>query len=97
MEDDGSVKVDEIRDEREFYQAIREYTSKVWQWGAPYDDDDFDGEMTPDELVDVLERRVQWVKAHKKAVQRYLDKKSGTRWLRVIEGSVTGSQDPSGE
>ena len=96
MEDYDSVKVDEIRDEREFYQAIKEYSSKVWQWGATYDDD-FDGEMTPDELVEVLEQRVQWVKAHKKAVERYLQKQSGSRWLRVIDGSVTGPQDPSGE
>ena len=54
-------------------------------------------EMTPDELVEVLEERIQWVKAHKKAVERYLQKQGGSRWLRVVGGSVTESKDPSGE
>lgn len=96
MEDYGSVKVNEIRNEREFYRAVRDYSSRVWQWGAPFDED-FDCEMTPDELVEVLEERIQWVKAHKKAVERYLQKQGGSRWLRVVGGSVTESKDPSGE
>ena len=47
------MKVDEIRNEREFYEAVRDYSSKVWQWGATVDDD-CDSEPMPDELLELL-------------------------------------------
>ena len=80
------MKMDEIRNEREFYQAVRDYSSRVWAWGAMIDDD-YDSEITPDELLELLEERIEWVKAHKRAVDRYLQRQGGMRWLRVIEGS----------
>jgi len=90
------VKMDEIRNEREFYQAVRDYSSKVWQWGASMDDD-FNSEMTPNELLELLEERIRWVKAHKRAVDRYLQKQGGMRWLRVIESSASDSHDRPSE
>lgn len=90
------MKVYEIRNEREFYQAVRDYSSRVWQWGASMDDD-FDSEMTPDELLELLEERIKWVKAHKEAVDRYLQRQGGMRWVRVIEGSASDSQDQPSE
>lgn len=90
------MKVYEIRNEREFYQAVRDYSSRVWQWGASMDDD-FDSEMTPDELLELLEERIEWVKAHKEAVDRYLQKQGGMRWIRVIEGSASDSQNQPSE
>ena len=90
------MKMDEIRDERDFYQAVRDYSSKVWAWGATIDDD-YDSEITPDELLELLEERIEWVKAHKKAVDRYLQKQGGMRWLRVIEGSASESHDQPSE
>ena len=88
--------MDEIRNERDFYQAVRDYSTKVWAWGATRDDD-YESELTPDELLELLERRMEWVKAHKKAVDRYLQKQGGMRWLRVIEGSASESHDQPGE
>jgi hypothetical protein len=95
-EDCDSVRMDEIRNEREFYQAVRDYSSKVWQWGASMDDD-FNSEMTPNELLELLEERIRWVKAHKRAVDRYLQKQGGMRWLRVIESSASDSHDRPSE
>ena len=80
------MKVSEIRDERDFYEAIRKYTSKVWQWGAHHEDS-YDIEPTPDELIEILKERVRWVEAHKDAVDAYLRKRQGPTWVRVIEGS----------
>ena len=91
------MKVDEIRNEREFYEAVRDYSSKVWQWGASPDYDDDTTEPMPDELLAILEERVQWVKAHKKAVDRYLARQGGTRWLRVFDGAKTETRDQSRE
>ena len=90
------MKMDEIRNEREFYQAVRDYSSRIWAWGATREDD-FDDELTPDELLELLETRIEWVKAHKKAVERYLQRQGGMRWLRVIEGSASESPDRPGE
>ena len=90
------MKVDEIRNEREFYEAVRDYSGKAWQWGACLDDD-IDGELMPDELLALLEERIQWVKAHKKAVNRYLEKQGGQRWLRVFDGAKAETRDRSGE
>lgn len=85
------MKVSEICDEREFYAAVREYTSNVWQWGAHLDDQ-YEAEPTPDELIDILTERVRWVKAHKDAVDHYLQKRSAPpTWVRVIDGSKADS------
>ena len=80
------MKVGEIRDERDFYEAVREYTNKVWQWGAHLDED-YKIEPTPDELIEVLKNRVKWVEAHKVAVDTYLRKRRSPTWVRVIDGS----------
>ncbi len=85
------MKLNEIHNDREFYEAVREYTSKVWTWHAHIDDYQ-EVEPTPDELIEILEERVAWVKAHKRVVDRYLRKRSGPTWIRVIEGS---SPDPA--
>jgi hypothetical protein len=84
------VKVSEIRDEREFYDAVREFSSKIWEWGA-HRDGDFEFEPTPDELIEILEKRLDWVRAHKKAVDRYLRRRSGLSRVRVIDGSKADS------
>lgn len=83
------MKVSKIHDERELYEAVSEYSSKIWQWGA-HMDDDFEMQPTPDELIDMLIKRIEWVKAHKKAVDEYCRKRSGPTWVRVIDG--TGKQ-----
>lgn len=86
------MKVDEIRNERELYEAVRDYTSKVWHWGG-YTDDDDDNEPAPDELIAVLEQRIAWVKAHKEAVESYLNRRCGPHWVRVIDGSGAKAKD----
>jgi len=78
----------EIRDERELYRAVNEYTGKVWSWGA-HCDGDMEVEPTPDELIEILEERIRWVKEHKAVVERYLRKRERPAWARVIEGSGT--------
>ena len=82
------MRVHEIRSQREFYDAIHDYSRKVWHWGA--EDQGEDGnEPTPDELLELLEQRIEWVKAHKKAVDTYFRKLHGPTWVRVIDGSKT--------
>ena len=83
------MKVSEIHDDREFYEAVSDYSSKIWQWGAHLDDDS-DGQPTPDELIEILSERLEWVKEHKKAVDKYCRKRGGATWFRVIDG--TGKQ-----
>lgn len=83
------MEVHEIHDEREFYEAIRDYTRKAWQW-VGFGDDDADTDCTPDELIDLLYERIHWVEAHKRAVDRYLRRRQGPTWVRVIDGSKTG-------
>ena len=80
------MDVHEIRDEREFYEAIRDYTRNAWQW-VGFGDDDADTECTPDELIEVLQERIRWIEAHKREVDRYLRKRNGPTWVRVIDGS----------
>ena len=58
----------------------------MWQWGAHLDDD-FGCQPTPDELIDLLNERIQWVAEHKKAVEKYLRKRNGPGWVRVIDGA----------
>ena len=88
------MKVDQIRNERELYEAVRDYTSKVWDWGG-YADDDYDHQPTPDDLIAVLEQRIAWVKAHQEAVERYLNKRRGPLWVRVIDGTGARLEDQS--
>ena len=56
-------------------------------WMPFFGDEDEDSECTPDELIGLLEERIRWVEAHKRAVDRYLRKRNGPTWVRVIEGS----------
>ena len=90
-EDCDSVEVDEIRSDRELYQAFSDYANKMWAWGG-YGADEFDGELTPDEFIAVLESRIAWVKAHKAAVDHYLNRRCGPHWVRVIDGSKPREQ-----
>ena len=77
--------MEEIKDDKALYQAVTEYASKVWEWKG-YTDDDFDGEPTPDEFIEILEERIKWLKEHKRVVDRYMRKRNGPTWFRVIEG-----------
>ena len=83
------MNVSEIHDERELYEAVSDYSSKIWQWGA-HMDDDYENQPTPDELIEILHERIEWVKEHKKAVDKYCRKRGGVTWFRVIDG--TGKQ-----
>ncbi len=78
------MKLHRIRDERDFYAAVADYSIKVWEWGA-HVDDDFDCKPTPDEVIRLLEERIHWVREHKKSVDEYLRRRHGTSRLRVIE------------
>ncbi len=80
------MKTSEINDDRQFYKAVHEYTHKVWRWGM-HVDDDYDIEPTPDELIAMLNERIEWVKDHQRAVEKYLRKRGGPNWVRVIDGS----------
>ena len=84
------MKVDEIHDDREFYEAVHDYANKVWNWHG-HVDDEFEIEPTPDEFIALLETRIEWVKAHKKAVDDYLRRRNGPTWVRVINGSKAES------
>ena len=83
------MKVSEIHDERELYEAVSDYSSKIWEWRA-HIDDDFERQPTPDELIAMLNERIEWVKEHKKAVDKYFRKRGSVKWFRVIDG--TGKQ-----
>ncbi|MDH4107933.1 MAG: hypothetical protein OEW35_06435 [Gammaproteobacteria bacterium] len=83
------MKLRDIRDDRDFYQAVNEYTGMVWRWGA-HVDDDAEIEPTPDELIGILEERIRWVKEHKRVVETYLRRRGGASWVRVIDGSGSG-------
>ena len=85
------MKFKEIQDDREFYKAVHEYSSKVWNWRAHLDDN-CEVEPTPEELIMILEARIIWVKEHKRTVDKYLRKRTGRTWARVIDGSRV---DPS--
>ena len=90
VNDKRRVTVKEIKDDRQFYQAVKEYTNKIWEWRG-FGDEDFDGEPTPDEFIQILEERIEWIRAHKKAVDRYLRKRNGPTWVRVIDGAGSKS------
>jgi len=80
------VNVSEIHDERELYEAISDYSRKIWRWEA-HMDDDCEDLPTPDELIEILYQRIAWVKEHKKAVDNYCRKRGGVTWFRVINGN----------
>ena len=82
------MEVSKIEDERQFYQAVSEYARKVWDWNA-HVDDDFENEPTPYEFIAVLEKRIERIKAHKYAADRYLRKRNGPSRVRVIDGAGT--------
>ncbi len=79
-----AVDVPKIENERDFYKAISEYTEKTCSWQSWYEDD-YIREATPDEMIELLQSRVEWLKAHKRAVDRYLRKQAGPHWVRVYE------------
>jgi len=79
------VEVKEIRDERDLYQAVREYAANVWRWGVAEIDEE--AEPTPDEFIEILTERIEWVKAHAAAVDRYLRRRSGRTRVRLVDGS----------
>jgi hypothetical protein len=85
-EDGCGVKRGKISDDREFYKAVRDYTSNVWGWGA-HRDDDYEYDPTPDELITLLNERIEWVREHQREVDKYLRRRAGPTWVRVIEGS----------
>lgn len=80
----------EIHDDREFHDAVGVYARKVWEWSAHLDDE-CDIEPGPDELIAILEARIEWVKEHQRVVDRYLRKRNGPTWFRVIHGSGSAS------
>lgn len=84
------MTVNEIEDERQLYQAVSEYTNRMWEWRG-YGSDLGDGEPTPDELIKILEERIEWIKEHKRVVDQYLRKRNGPTWFRVIDGTDTRS------
>ena len=88
------MKIDPICNDRELYQAVHEYMSNVWRWGGDTDGE-FGSEPSPDDLITLLESRIAWVKAHKEAIERYLNRRCGPHWVRVIDGSNAGAKDRS--
>ncbi len=50
-------------------------------------DDDCENQPTPDELIEILNERIEWVQKHKKAVDHYCRKRGGAKWFRVIDGN----------
>lgn len=77
------MEEDEINDEDDFYAAISQYANKTIFWnvrrgGSP---------PTPDDVIEILNDRIEWVEQHKRAVERYLRRRNGPMWVRVIEGS----------
>ena len=84
--DCNRVNVSEIHDDRELYEAVSDYSNRIWRWGAHLDDD-ADVQPTPDELIEILNERIEWVKEHKKAVDKYCQKRGRTKWFRVIDGT----------
>lgn len=93
-EEGGTVKFREIKDERDFYKAVHQYSMKIWSWGA-HIDGDWDEEPTPDELIKMLEERIAWVKAHQRAVDKYLKKRHGRGWVRVFDGAADSADGES--
>lgn len=79
------MEVKEIRDERDLYRAVREYAANVWRWGAAEIDEEH--EPTPEEFIEILTERIEWVKAHSAAVDRYLRRRIGRTRIRIVDGS----------
>lgn len=86
------MELKEIKDERELYRAVHEYSSRIWSWGAHLDED-WNKEPTPDELIAILQERIEWVKAHQRAIDRYLRRMRGPGWVRVFDGPRADSSD----
>jgi hypothetical protein len=79
----GSMEEDEINDEEEFYAAVMLFAHKTIFWSVRAG-----GQTpTPDDVIDMLNERIEWVQRHKRAVERYLRRRNGPTWVRVIEGS----------
>lgn len=84
------MKIPEIRNDNDFYRMVQAYTRKFWQWGVGLDDDvdnDDCEEPTPDEMIRILQSRIEWVQSYSAAVDKYLQRRSGPKWFRVVEGS----------
>lgn len=89
------MKEPEIHDDREFYEAVHEYSANVWRWRAHFDET-CEIEPTPDELITILETRIEWVNEHKRIVDKYLRKRNGPSWVRVISNDVPNPGEPRG-
>lgn len=79
------MKMREIKNDKELYRAVKEYTSITWQWGVSEFDDEFEPE--PHELIEILNERIEWVKAYSAEVDRYLRRRRGPTWFKVLDGT----------
>jgi hypothetical protein len=79
--------VKEIRDENELYAAMSEYIEKSWHWGIDCYEDGVN-EPAPQQLIEILNKRIEWVKAHSAAVEKYLRRRNGPTWYYVIDGTL---------
>lgn len=79
--------VGEIQDEKEFYAAVSEYIDKSWHWGVNCDEEGV-YEPAPQQLIEILNKRIEWVKAHSAAVDKYLRHRNGPSWYRVYDGAL---------
>ncbi len=83
------MKVPDIKNDKDLYRAISEYSSRVWEWRGHLDED-YEQEPTPDEFINMLKERIRWVREHTSAINRYLLKRNRASWYRVIEGDGKG-------
>lgn len=86
------MKVPKIRNDRDLYRAMSDYSSRVWEWHAHLDED-FETEPAPEELIQLLKDRIDWVRDHEAAVNRYLLKRNRAMWYKVIDGSGEAGND----
>lgn len=77
------MEEDDINDEEEFYAAVTLFAHKTMFWSVRR----AGSTPTPDEVIEILNDRIEWVEQHKRAVDRYLRRRKGPTWVRVIEGS----------
>lgn len=80
------MKVPEIRNDREFYEAVHQYANKALVWRV-HANDRYETDPTPDQFIAILEQRIEWVKEHQRVVESYLRRRNGPTWMRVIDGS----------
>lgn len=74
---------EEINDEEAFYAAVSRFATMAMIWNIRRTGNT----ATPDEVIEILNERIEWVEQHKRAVEKYLRRRKGPTWVRVIEGS----------